>query len=474
MPTVLDDPELKAQTDFACLLLQAPTALLTLREAVRGRFHLPVSTAVEVPAVAAPFCNQILRSNAVLTVGDTHSDPRFALTPQMRADLPIRFYAGVPLHDNDGEVVGTLCVTDTLPRSGGLTAVQVAGLEVLAKAAMRRLSDHSAAEAIRLADRLRDEQLRRIMDGVPGVAFSADHLGNFDYFNARWEEITGRPGPRTAADWQPFFHPDDWNGSIGKWERAVADNTPFEDRWRLRTRNGTWCWVLSRAVPTMMETGHIRWFGALIDVDEAQNEATARELLARELSHRIKNVFAVVLGLISLHGRQRPDLADYTKELTGAISALSVANNYVTPDADHSQENLRHLLDELLKPYAPAGATAIAVSAPELRVTPTAATPLALVFHELATNSVKYGALAARGTVAIRIAEEGDTVLVEWTEEGETISPPSGASNEGFGSRLLRLAVEGQLRGQFERRFTDSGIAVTLRLPRDRVVKESV
>jgi two-component sensor histidine kinase len=98
---------------------------------------------------------------------------------------------------------------------------------------------------------------------------------------------------------------------------------------------------------------------------------------------------------------------------------------------------------------------------------PRAATPLALTFHELATNSAKYGALSdADGSVTITIecGHDVQSAAVRWREcGGPGAQEPA---EEGFGSRLLKSSIEGQLGGTLERRFADGGLEVDLVIPR--------
>ena len=98
-----------------------------------------------------------------------------------------------------------------------------------------------------------------------------------------------------------------------------------------------------------------------------------------------------------------------------------------------------------------------------------AATPLALIFHELATNSAKYGALScAEGHVTVTVTddcEEDGRICVTWEERASPCGIDAKQETEGFGSRLLRMAVESQLNGSFERSYSDDGLDVRIVLP---------
>ena len=129
------------------------------------------------------------------------------------------------------------------------------------------------------------------------------------------------------------------------------------------------------------------------------------------------------------------------------------------------------VLTVLLAPYDEEGAVGdrVRVHVPELHVGETAATTLALVVHELATNSIKYGALsAAGGTLDVScVTRDGDAVLV-WTERGgPPVTAPTGPA--GFGSRLMSQSVSGQLGGSIALDWLSEGVIATVRMSKARL-----
>ncbi|MGZ3257165.1 MAG: sensor histidine kinase, partial [Croceibacterium sp.] len=184
--------------------------------------------------------------------------------------------------------------------------------------------------------------------------------------------------------------------------------------------------------------------------------------------HRIKNIFAVIAGLVSLSARQHPEARQFADELTATIRALGRAHEFVRPVDGARGGNLQTLLEELFAPYGSGDGARVKVAGDDLAVSPRTATPLALVFHELATNAAKYGALAtADGRVTLKIADNGQTVKLTWRENGG--KAPKKAPKEGFGSRLVEMSVTGQLGGTWERRFEDDGLVVELSLPKSTI-----
>ena len=468
--TLFDDPELQGIADLAARICAVPMAMVTMVEKERQVFLTRTGIDARETPRSTSFCAHAMLGSEAMEVVDARHDSRFADNPLVTGDPHIRFYAGQPLLSEEGVPLGALCVIDTIPRDTGLTPLQRQTLEVLAQAVVRRVTHERLDTSARQAVELRERYLQKMIDSVPGIAWSADGNGTFDYVSAQWSDMTGLPAPTRVADWWVALHPDDVKEAMATFENALANGEPFESEWRLRRPDGEYSWFLSRGVRMAMEGGEQRWFGALIDIDRQHRLSDSRDLLANELSHRIKNIFAVVSGLIAIRARNRPEVADFASEVNEAIRALGAAHNYVRPGHGLQDGTLSGLLSDLLAPYGSVEEGRFSIDGPGITIGSRAATPLALIFHELATNSAKYGALSCGdGKVAIHITEEGDEICVDWDENAMSCAAPEREEHEGFGSRLLRMAVEGQLRGSFQRHFTDDGLNVRILFPRESI-----
>ena len=154
------------------------------------------------------------------------------------------------------------------------------------------------------------------------------------------------------------------------------------------------------------------------------------------------------------------------------IYALGEAHDFLRPHSHISrppenQGSLKSLIDRLMQPYRQDGEGRLLFEGDDAVVDDGAATPLALLFHELGTNSAKYGALsAAGGRVEISGRADGDRYHLTWKEVG---GPPITGEVElsGFGSRLIVLSIEGQLRGRMERLWEPGGLRVEIDMPTD-------
>ncbi len=462
-----DDPELQAIVEFAAKLCNAPVSMVTLLEQKKQRFLARRGIDNRETPRDVAFCNHTLGRSELLEVPDAPEDPRFVDNPLVTDEPDVRFYAGQPLVSEEGASLGTLCVVDTEAHKKPLTEFQREGLAVLAQAAVRRLETRRSTLQAKRIIAEREERLLRMIEGVPQIAWSADDDGNFDYFNKRWIELTGAPPPKTADEWRPFIHPEDAEKAFEAWYARFAAGEEFEAEFRIRRADGSWRWVLALAVPVSEGTGQpLRWFGTVTDIDEVRNALEERDLLAKELAHRIKNIFAVVIGLASLQARKSPENAPFVKELTQALRALGRAHEFVRPQDGPQQESLSGLLEALFAPYsASEGEPRVRVNGVDTAISARVATPLALVFHELATNSAKYGALSAdEGRVELDIADEGDSIALAWREYGGP--PVSDPEVAGFGSRLVEMSVTGQLQGTWDRRFGRDGLAVDFTIPK--------
>ncbi|UOR09321.1 PAS domain-containing protein [Qipengyuania flava] len=472
---MVDDPELQELVDLVAKLCDVPMAMVTVVE--EGRQLFLTRTGIDARETPRPtsFCAHAMLGAEPMVVPDAREDARFANNPLVTDEPHIRFYAGHPLISVEGAPLGALCVIDTKPRPEGLSDIQRESLSVLAKSAMRRISQRRLGETAQEAVNMRESYLQRMIDSVPGIAWSADGAGNFDYVSAQWSELTATTQPRRLDDWKNAVHPDDWVQAAGAFQASLDSGKPFEYEWRLKLSDGNYRWMLARAVQTPTDEGQNRWFGTVIDVDRQHRLSEARDLLAHELSHRIKNIFAVVSGLVAIRARNRPEVAEFAAELNETIRALGAAHNYVRPHEGQRASTLSGLLADLLAPYGSAEEGRFSVTGPGIEIGARAATPLALIFHELATNSAKYGALSCpEGHLTVTVEEQCEgggegSVCVSWEEQASSCADPDKSEHEGFGSRLLRMAVEGQLGGTFERTFSADGLDVRIVFPRKSI-----
>ena len=212
-------------------------------------------------------------------------------------------------------------------------------------------------------------------------------------------------------------------------------------------------------------------FGIFLDVTQRKLAEEAHELIAGEMSHRVKNLLAVASALtqITSHAATTQEMA---KDLTNRLITLGRVQDLVRPMPGQEKRAvlMADLLTILLSPYDGTGDTRrIRVAAPKIDVGEAASTSLALVIHELATNSAKYGALSAvSGLLDVTCADVDGEVIIVWTERG---GPPVSAPDKppGYGSRMIARSLSAQLGGAMALNWSREGLIATLHLNKGRL-----
>lgn len=337
---------------------------------------------------------------------------------------------------------------------------------------------HDAAEALSESE----ARFRTLADSMPQMVWSTTPDGRCDYSNARWEEVTGlTPVSMDFKSWADIYHPEDRPRVLNAWAEALGTGKPFEIEYRVALRKGGYRWALGRSIPVRDDNGRIfRWIATSTDIHESRMAAQERELVAQELSHRIKNIFAVLTGIIGLSARNRPEAKEFAAQLRERIYALGEAHDFVRPRshisaAQSGEGRLSDFLFRLMRPYDEAddGSSRVSFGGDDITIDDAAATPLALLFHELATNAAKYGALSrADGRVEVVGEIIGDHYQLIWREiGGPHVAEPTSLS--GFGSRLVGLSVEGQMRGTLRRQWRPEGLEIVVVVPQNALSRST-
>ncbi|WOK37151.1 PAS domain-containing protein [Sphingomonas sp. C3-2] len=461
--------------EFAAELCECPIAIVNLVGTERQWFKAIRGLDAREAPTRNSFCAHAMHEKTLMTVEDARLDPRFSAHPFVTGAPHIRFYAGVPLTSPEGFPLGALCVIDTKPRAP-LNALQTQGLNVLAAQVMnmlelRRRLLRKEEEDRHLAET--DQKFRLIADTMPQMVWSTTAEGRVDFYNSRWYEFTGA-SRQDAFDVAvpPMFHPDDRERVRRAWHAALAEGGSYAIEYRLRHHSGDYRWTTSRALPLRDREGSVtRWLGTTTDIHDTRLALEERELVAQELNHRIKNIFAVIAGLINLSARKHPEFSALAEDLRDRVTALARAHDYVrkphgtAAEETRTRTSLHGMLGELFAPYNDAQSGRISIEGDDTEIDDRSATPIALHFHELATNAAKYGALSAPGgKVRVRIIADPANCTIQWQETGgpPVTTPPT---REGFGAQLIRLSGEHQLRGTIARDWHPEGLRLAISIP---------
>lgn len=204
------------------------------------------------------------------------------------------------------------------------------------------------------------------------------------------------------------------------------------------------------------------------DISERKRLIERQDLLLQEMSHRVKNLFAVMNSLVSVSERTTTSARGLADDLRARIRALSAAHNLVLGHTGGNSQSsgsasLFALIQAIFAAHQDQKGERIAVQGNDIAVGAVALTSIALLLHELVTNSIKYGALSASGGHIDVEVRDQDGVELHWAEVGgPSIDAPSGAV--GFGSRLEQLALDA-LKGSITRDWRSDGLRISLRIP---------
>jgi|GEM_PF-2391967 len=199
---------------------------------------------------------------------------------------------------------------------------------------------------------------------------------------------------------------------------------------------------------------------AMAGAAERRRAAEAqRDLLVRELHHRVKNLLTTAQSLATLSARTARDPQGFAAQFGDRLRALARTHTLLIEQPGGTLD-LGALLGEVVAPYR-LGLDRITLAGPAMRLPEDVAVPLGMVLHEMATNAAKYGALSTpRGRLAIawRVEETPHRLVLCWTETGgPRVTPPE---REGFGSQLLRRALSGLPGSEVRLDWPPEGLAV--------------
>lgn len=201
--------------------------------------------------------------------------------------------------------------------------------------------------------------------------------------------------------------------------------------------------------------------------DDAQEErrrsSERQELLIAELNHRVRNILSLIRGLVRQSLDPDADTRNTIALLEGRIESLARAHDQITQD-NWSAAPLGRLIETEAAAYLGGKSQRLVCSGPAVLLHPNAFSTLALVFHELMTNSAKYGALSDSGSVQVewRRDDAGD-LLIDWHERGgPAVQPPK---RQGFGTTIIQRSIPYDLGGEAEVRYAVTGLEAAFRVP---------
>ena len=238
--------------------------------------------------------------------------------------------------------------------------------------------------------------------------------------------------------------------------QAMDGEKDFDEIFRFPLRDGGERWL--HGLGRRVNAGGVRKFiGVTYDVTAEQESRAQRELMIKEMNHRVKNLFAVISSMVSASIPEADDVGTFAELIRSRISALDRSHSLSTDRNIDTTFTLRELIEAVLAETPER--TSLSYDGPDVCVTRGQLTPLGLIFHEWSTNSSKNGALAhEKGKLAISWTVKDNTIDLLWVETG---SIPDENKGPGFGTQLIEASTL-QLSGGADARKLDNGFERTL------------
>ncbi|SLN44140.1 HWE histidine kinase domain-containing protein [Pseudooctadecabacter jejudonensis] len=326
-------------------------------------------------------------------------------------------------------------------------------------------------------------RLVRFLNTVPaGQIFHTDNLQSVyqgaDILADRVAGLIAIPISRTPRDYIVFFRREiaksvTWAGNpekpveIGPNGVRLTPRKSFE-AWSEMVRHTCqpWSGAEVRAAEAL-RISLIEIVLKLTDEANAQRKAAAerQELLVAELNHRVRNILNLIQGLVSQSKVGTATIEDYTSVLDGRIQSMARAHDQLTK-REWGHASLRDLIEVEVDAFANnALQDRVEIAGDTPLLTPDAFSTMALVVHELVTNSAKYGALTDQSgdlRIELEIAPDG-ALLMRWRERGgPAVQAPT---RRGFGTTIIERTIPFELRGTVETRYKLTGFEADIMIP---------
>lgn len=330
--------------------------------------------------------------------------------------------------------------------------------------------EHGELEA-EIAKRMQDiamsEARLRFVLGAAGMGiWTFDVTNSRAIFSRQCLENFGRdPQEKFGLDeLRDAILPDDMPRWQEAMEAGIRDRCEVQVDYRIMTPGGEIRWIeIKGHVITAPDDPQITMVGVSQNITERKRAEEHRRLLSRELAHRVKNSLATAQAVFRHSLRGARDLDDARDKAMGRIQAMSTAQDLLTRES-LTRAELRETVEEALKPFKTFD---IRVDGPEITLHEKGVSAFILALYELATNSLKYGALSADGgrvTIQWRLCDDDpNRFQFDWVEEGGP--PVTAPKRQGFGTSIIETSTPADLDGTATLSFDPAGVRYRLEAP---------
>lgn len=306
-----------------------------------------------------------------------------------------------------------------------------------------------------------EEKFRMLAENISQFVWIAEADGKITWYNHRWTDYTGMAlEDMVQGSRYNVVHPDHVDRVYAHYCEAIAAGEDWEDTFPIRGKDGEYRWFLSRAKPIRDDTGEITcWFGTNTDVTEQREQSEQIRLLLMEVNHRSKNMLTTIQALAR---RSDPNQEGFIARFEDRVRSLAVNQDILV------RRQWREIpVEELIRgqlSFVEEALGELELSGPDRYLTPRAAEVIGMALHELATNSLKYGALSVEGgkvDIGWDGVDEDAGFSIWWRESGgPEVKEPEG---NGFGTTLIRDVPRHNLGAEVDLSYPAEGVRWKLR-----------
>ena len=365
----------------------------------------------------------------------------------------------------DGRLCALMAVHSAEPRSWNAHEI----------ALVREVADRAWAhiERVRLHEELRDSERRYRSAAIAGriASWETDMVSRTRRWTREGMDLFGIDLPggigEVGTDRDEFhnaLHPDDKHLMAHFHAQAnLVDDYPAEYR-IVRADGVRWVAGRGRVISRFPDGRAATVSNMVIDITERKQAEQNIILLMREVSHRAKNLLAVVQAIAVQTMRSTDDLAAFNDNFSSRLRCLAASLDLLV-EVNWTGVAIRALIEQQLRPFMPASGAGVVLHGSEFLLSHQATQAVGLAIHELATNALKYGAWSVpHGRVSIEWSAHDDGVLtLQWSErDGPLVVPPA---HQGFGSFVTHAMVSQATEGSVTADYRPTGLIWALRIP---------
>lgn len=319
--------------------------------------------------------------------------------------------------------------------------------------------------------------LNAVLEAIPALVYVKDREGRMRIANGPVLDLIGKPWAEVENRTDGEFLDDlEQAERVMETDRRLMETGESEELEEVVGVDavGARIWLSHKQAFRDEQGSVVGLVGTSVDITARKRAEEQRQLLLLEMNHRIKNLFALACGMVQMSARTAQSPKDLAESVTGRLLALSRAHELILPavknDPGVEGASLGDIVKAVITPHLTSADDQFQVFGDELSLSATAATTVALVLHELATNASKYGALSQpAGRLGVSWRVDADIFVLLWVEEnGPRIE--TGPVRSGFGTKLARQSVRASIGGDIVFDWTPNGVRVELVGVRDLVL----